>query len=88
MTMGRMTNAASELAKLLDCACLFWPFSFDHILTPSLKRRSLEQQQRRARDEGFCPAASHILGLSPAKGIEEYLILLSVCETWILSPES
>src|SRR5438034_5076978 len=24
-----MGNAASELAKLLDCACLFWRFSFD-----------------------------------------------------------
>src|SRR5437667_7920755 len=28
-------NAASELAKLLECACLFWRFSFDHILTHS-----------------------------------------------------
>jgi hypothetical protein len=41
----------------------------------------MEQQQRRARDQSLREASATIGGTSTIKGMEEYLVLLSISET-------
>jgi len=58
----RTRNAASGLAKLLDCACLFWPFSFDfldHRSAPQMNRHSKFKVQtfNVQRSPDSCPCA-------------------------------
>jgi hypothetical protein len=41
----------------------------------------MEQQQRRARRQTLCRAPADHQGITSEKGIRDYLVLLSICET-------